>query len=386
MTHRKTLTTRIYHLKLVVVGGSLALIGILLSVMADWLGARDLAPPVIVTLLTGLSDVLLVTGAIGIAVDSFTGKDKEAADTERTRAVMKELTPDFTDAVLKGLAVKPDDLKRVATPELLDDIATNSLALRLDDAAFAREIYTDVRDQAIKADERWYDARVSVDLGIPRVRTTGAIPVFDIVVRWEYTVRPQHRIRKFAVLSDRARYDELAAEGGETSVWLKPRTAGINVTDRASFELVQFTRDGEALKIGRTADSHGQTYRVDLGEDAVRDDSVEPVVLSFTYRTRLPQYGHLLYFDIDRPTRGLDIELDYTGVGIERMRVVDHISSGRKARVSRSPSSTDAQIVNVGYDGWIMPRAGVAFTWTLESEVTGGEQSDAHHAKAAQRH
>lgn len=47
-----------------------------------------------------------------------------------------------------------DDLKRVANPELLDDIASNVMSLRLGDEQFAREIYRDIRDQAIHA-ERW---------------------------------------------------------------------------------------------------------------------------------------------------------------------------------------------------------------------------------------
>lgn len=380
MTERNTLVTRIYHLKLLVVGVSLALAGVLLSVLADWLGDRDLLPPVALTLLAGLSDVLLVTGAIGIAVDFFTGRDKEVADTARTRAVMKELTPDFTDAVLQGLAVKPDDLRRVATPELLDDIATNALALRLDDPVFAREIYADVRDQAIRAPERWHDARVTIDLGIPRGDTKGVTPMFDIVVRWEYTTRPRHRIRKFAVVSDRSRYNELAAEAGETSVWLKSPTPGIEVTDRTTFELVQFTAEGEELSIRREASRSSQVYTVDLDDRAAVDS--DPVAVSFTYRLRVPQSGHLLYFDVDRPTRGLDVHVNYHDVGISGLKVVDHISSSQKARITRSPKDAGTRTVSVGYDGWVLPRAGVAFVWTLDGEQDAA-QADARHAEAA---
>lgn len=381
MTSQQKFTAHIYHLKLLVVGISLALVGVFLSILADWLGDRDLVPPLVVTLLSGLSDVLLVTGAIGIAVDFFTGRDKESADTERTRAVMKELTPDFTDAVLQGLAVKPDDLKRVASPELLDDISTNALALRLDDPSFAREIYTDVRDQAIRAEERWHDARVSVDLGISRGSTEGATPSFDVIVRWEYTVRPRHRIRKFAVVSDRQRYNELAAESGETSVWLKSPAPGMEVTDRSTFELMQFTVDGRELKVRRDATKASQVYRVDLGARAGEES--DPVAVSFIYRVRVPQSGHLVYFDVDRPTRGIDMHVNYQDVGIARLRVVDHLSSSTKARVTRSPADSGTRSVTVGYDGWVLPRAGVAFVWTLDSEMDSTEQSDTHHARAA---
>ena len=52
----------------------------------------------------------------------------------------------------------------MATPELLEDIAANVMALRLGDEQFAREIYADIRDQAIRAAERWYDVAVRVRL------------------------------------------------------------------------------------------------------------------------------------------------------------------------------------------------------------------------------
>ena len=60
-------------------------------------------------------------------------------------------------------------MARVATPELLDDLATTSLGLRFGDAAFGREVYGDIRHQAIAAEERWYDARVDATLAIASV-------------------------------------------------------------------------------------------------------------------------------------------------------------------------------------------------------------------------
>ena len=67
-------------------------------------------------------------------------------------------------AVVAGFAIHPEDLRRGATPELLDDIAVNVTALRLGDEQLAREIYRDIRDQAIRAAERWYDVAVRVRL------------------------------------------------------------------------------------------------------------------------------------------------------------------------------------------------------------------------------
>ncbi|MFD6516379.1 hypothetical protein [Rhodococcus sp. NPDC060176] len=162
---KEHLLDRIYRLKLILTGIAFVAMGLFASALSDWLASQNMANA-LVALVRGLSDVLLVTGAIGIAIDFFTGRDKDAADTERTRRVLKDLTPDFVDAVIDGFRVNKKELQRVATPELLDEIATNVLSLRLGDDEFAREIYEDIRDQAIRTPERWHDVKVNVRLSI----------------------------------------------------------------------------------------------------------------------------------------------------------------------------------------------------------------------------
>lgn len=48
---------------------------------------------------TGLSDVFLATGAVGIGADFFAGCSKEMTDTERHRCLLKEAAPGFRYAV-----------------------------------------------------------------------------------------------------------------------------------------------------------------------------------------------------------------------------------------------------------------------------------------------
>jgi hypothetical protein len=107
---------------------------------------------------------LLVAAILGLGFDYVMNKDKEARDTERLRRVLAESAPAMRDAVIDGFAFGADDLTRVASPETLDDIIRNSLALRLGDKTFAEEVYHDIRDQAVRATERWHDARVEIQL------------------------------------------------------------------------------------------------------------------------------------------------------------------------------------------------------------------------------
>lgn len=105
---RKYYLQRIYRLKLLLLGTALALVGILTSILADDL-SETATPHLFVALLSALADVLVVTGAIGIAVDFFTGKDKDAADSERLRDLLKEAAPD------SGMPSSPASPKRRRT-------------------------------------------------------------------------------------------------------------------------------------------------------------------------------------------------------------------------------------------------------------------------------
>ena len=154
MNDRTTLLARIYRLKLLATGALLVVLGLVTSVLGDWLGSQDVSH-LLVAIISALSDVFLVTGAIGLAVDFVTGRDKDAADTERIRTLLKEAAPDFRDAVISGFAETPDNMRGVATTETLDKLATNALALRLGDEKFASEIYEGLLAQAIRT-RRWW--------------------------------------------------------------------------------------------------------------------------------------------------------------------------------------------------------------------------------------
>lgn len=81
---------------------------------------------------------LLVAAVLGLGLDYFTNKDKEAADTERLRRVLQESAPAMRDAVIDGFAFGHDDLARVSNPDVLDNVVRNSLALRIGDAELRR--------------------------------------------------------------------------------------------------------------------------------------------------------------------------------------------------------------------------------------------------------
>ncbi len=81
------------------------------------------------------------------------------------------------------------------------------------------------------------------------------------------------------------------------------------------------------------------------------------------------RHGHLLYLDIPRPTKGLQVQLWYGDCGIRRVNTLDFIASAQQPRILRSPASVPTPSVEIGFDGWIFPKSGVAFVWVLEEEL-----------------
>jgi len=358
---------RLRKTKLALLAVILTVVGLALLIAARWFESVPSLHWLTAWPLTDLGSALFTTGLVVVAFEYVEGQDSEVRASQRLRQVLKAEAPAIRDAVIDGFAFKRDDLARVATPEVLDQIIRNSLALRLGDAGFAGEVYEDIRDQAVRAEERWHDVEVTIRLSMDKRAPAGSTPTFVATVRWEYTVVPAHQTRRFACVSDRQAYRELAQDPAATSAWYMRPKAGIDASSPEAFELVQFSVDGEARSIRRAVRRDGQLYTVDLGQDVLR--AGKPVRVSYTYRALASRHGHLLHVDVEQPTRGFSVELDYSDTDISYVNLLDFIASSKSPRVSQTPISVPGQSVGVAFDGWLMPRSGVVFVWVLCREV-----------------
>lgn len=313
-----------------------------------------------------LGGIIIGIAVLSIWVERILRTEQQQADEARLRALLVEHAPLMRDAVLQAFAANQPDLQRVATPDTLDRIITNSLALRLDDEEFAQEIYTDIRQQAVEGTERWHDASVDIVLS-PRKTAKGKPVAFDVSVRWEYTTTLAHKQRRFICTSDRAEYAEQAGGNSDTSMWFLRPGDGYTASDKKAFELLKFTVNGRDRPIRRSTRSSSQTYTVPLAT-VKTEGSDEISTVSYTFRTLTPQNGNLLFFDIEQPTRDLKISLDYTATDISRVSAIDLIPSVRPTRIEHSPDGVQPRLLRVEVDGWTFPRSGVAFVWTLGNE------------------
>lgn len=378
---RKTKPSTLHRLrkvKAVLLAVALTLGGILLMMLSGWLDHLDLgAWSWLHSLPLGeLGGTLFGAGLLSTLFEYTFRRDQEQATLEQFRQIIHEQAPAMRDAVVEGFAIHSDDLKRVANPELLDDIASNVMALRLGDDQFARELYTDIRDQAIRAAERWYDVEVRVRLSSALERSTYGTPLFNVTVEWEYTTVPSGSVRRFVCTSDRDEYRKLLLDIPATSPWLMKPRPGMNAASKESYELLELTVDGRPQSIRRTARKTGQTYSVQL-DTAAR--SGEPVRIRQVFRTITPTWGHRVFFELPQPARNMSLTLDYTDTRIVDMRVSDTVAMSRSSQIVRTPASVPGRVISINAPGWLLPKAGFAFTWTLDTELP----HDAEHREAA---
>lgn len=149
---------------------------------------------------------------------------------------------------------------------------------------------------------------------------------------------------------------------------------GLDPSKREAYELLELTIDGEPQPIRRSERKSSQVYTVRLNTETPRD---APVRFRQVFRTLTPAWGHRLFFELPQPARNMSLTLDYTNTSIADMRVSDTVATAKPARVTRTPDAATGRAISIYVPGWLLPKSGCAFTWTLESELPRSERSEA---------
>ncbi|ARP74289.1 hypothetical protein LK07_20605 [Streptomyces pluripotens] len=360
---------RLYRTKLALLATVATAVGIALMVLAQWT-SRSAAGDWLTNLpVMDVGSALFTTGLIAIFFEYIDQADAEVRANERLRKVLAEEAPAIRDAVVNGFAFAPDSLTNVASPETLDRIVENTLAIQLKDPELASDAYRDLKEQIIGARQRWYDAHVSVALA-PWTDgpAHGAGSMFVATVRWEYRFTPTSPVLRFSCISDLDAYRESLTDPASADVWYFQPVNGLDASSPEVFELVNAAIDGKDQTVRRSSRKGNQTYTVNLGEADVRDK--REVTLSYTYRVLVQRHGHTLHLDLAQPTKDFTAEIWYGDCGIRYMNVLDYLSGPRQPRISQLEASEPTPSAKISYPGWTFPKGGVAFVWVLEDETT----------------
>jgi hypothetical protein len=363
----RDLLDRLHKTKLQLLALVSTVTGITLLFLAHWMETITTAAWLTNLPLTDIGSALFTTGLLAVAYEYVNRKDGDERANERLRHVLREEAPTMRKAVIDGFTFSADTLKDVAAPELLDRLITNALALRLDDHTLATDTYTGLRDQLIQAPERWHDVKASVTLSPwDRGPATGDGSMFIATIRWEYRARPATPTLRFACVADLDEHRELLRDPTIVAAWYFGRPTGIDASCPDAFALVQCAVNGIDRPIRRTQRKGSQLYTATLPPTTTGQE----VTISCIYQALVQRHGHLLYLDIPRPIKALQVQFWYGNCGIRRINTLDFIASTQQPRILRSPSSVPTPSIEISFDGWIFPKSGVAFVWVLEGEMT----------------
>ena len=265
-----------------------------------------------------------------------------------------------------------DGLVALVSSEARGRIAEHCLGIQLGNQAMAHDLYTDLREQIIRQPERRYD----MDLWIALAPWTagpgsGDGAMFVATVRTAYRVIPANPVMRFACVSDVEEYDELLRDPSCTAVHRVKPVGAVDGASEHAFQVVEVVIDGTPRPLRRLARTGAQTYTATLGREVMA--AQRPVAISYTYRALNKQHGHLFHVDFSRPTKALTVQFAYGGCGIRHVDVVDYIASTARPGVSRLAATDPTPSIALRFDGWVLPKAGVAFTWVLEHEVAAAD-------------
>lgn len=359
---------QIYETKLQLIAVVSAGGGIVLLTLAHWFSQPGMPAWLTQLPVAEAGSTLFGTGLLAIFFEYADRKHGDQRTDERLRQAIRTEAPAIRQAVLDSFAFNAESLRGLASPETLDHVAAGALGLRLNDANLAAELYTDLRDQVIGAPERWHDVNVAIALSPWTAGPSkGLQSMFVTTVRWQYRVAPAGPTMRFACVSDLTEYRDLLRDPTVAFAWYLGAASGVDASSLPAFELLELSVDGKPLRIRRTERPGSQHYTVNLGRNAT--DGREVTVV-YTYRVLLARHGHLLYLDLPRPTKGLNVRFDYKDAGIRRVNTLDFVASAKPSTVEVTPPSVPDRAVTVTFNGWIFPRSGVAFVWSLNSETS----------------
>lgn len=310
---------------------------------------------------------LLTLGLVGVGWDYVRTRDTEQRTDERLDEANKRNLPAVADAVVSALAATPDTMRAVLAPNTVRALIETGIAVEFDDdAPLALDIYHDMRRTLATSAERRYDTSVTITLSPWRTGPArGVDAMFVVTQQWEYRARVPVLARFYSVptLVD---YQTRQAEPDTAQAWLFENTSTLTADSPEVFRLVGFTVDGFPARVTHDM-SHGhQCYTATPAESAAeRGDAL--ATIAYTFQALVPAAGHLLTVEFDHPSKNIDVTLTHGDTDIHRVNLTPRLGT-TGGRMYHSEPDT-AAVIAIRHDGLIRPGSGLAYTWTLASEL-----------------
>jgi hypothetical protein len=341
---------RLYQTKLTLLAVVFVVVGVGLLLIARHSHGRLLSDLPVADIGSGL----FTTGLIGVALQYLDARDADERASDRLRRVLAEEAPAIRDAVIDGFAFSPQALAGVISPEVLERVATNCLALQLGDQALAVSAHEHLRRQAMTPAVRLSDSRLSVSLSAGSEEG-----LLRVTVRREYRFLPSAGTMRFSCVGTRDEYEALLRDPETTEVWRVRASDGISAADATSFTLTSVDLDGQPQTFRRLERKSAQVFTCRLPVSLGASDQHH---LAYEYDVTVPRAKHCLYFDFGRPTFGLSVDVEGDAT-VEGLQLLDFLGDTAGVRHSYRRDPSGGTEASVAEDGWVLPRAGVVVVW-----------------------
>ena len=296
---------------------------------------------------------LFTTGLIGVALQYLDARDADQRASERLRKVIAEEAPAIRDAVIDGFAFSPDALTSVTSPELLDRVVRNCLVAQLGDPDLAASSHEQLLKEAMTPADRQTDSRLAIELTASTHKHH-----LKMTVRREYRFTPHVDSLRFACVESHDDFEILLRDPETAEVWRAAARDGLSPVDAATFQLASVELDGEPLELHRSV-------RRDMQLVTCRLPKPEPVPqprhLAYSYEVLLPVAKRHIYYDFNRPSHGLEVDISYDH-SVQDLRLIDFIGEPTDLRRA-SHHSDEGGDSSVATDEWVLPRAGIVAVW-----------------------
>jgi hypothetical protein len=222
----------------------------------------------------------------------------------------------------------------------------------------AQDVLSDLKNRLSDPEEVWRDLHVNVAL-LPNPATT---EVFEVHFTASYRTTLRRTQMAFVLGTDVESYDRNIASPEVDVTWGCPSLSDhVDLEQLFRVEVVRI--EGHQMNLTRNGQITIATSEI-LSELVGTD-----VEISYNFVAPAKRRGHILHLEVPRICKNAEYAIALNNCGVTRVRVVDYFSSRNRATIRCQPSWDAPTSVTATLQGWITPRSGMAFVWTLEDEV-----------------
>jgi hypothetical protein len=243
----------------------------------------------------------------------------------------------------------------------------------LDNDEFGSQLFSYFIDSAFTANQRRYDAHVTIMLLPLGTGNTYAytdeqkVHYYNARMVYVYRREISGDLMEFHSTPDLTEYQQSYRNPAIEFRWHTPPMRLFQGTEKEFFEVLECKIEGEPQEIhSRTKEgSSTVSYFVRTSQHRMvgKIKKVEYVV-----DVKVQRFSHCLYIATREPTLRYKLSLDFSDVDISFVTAYPSYASPRSPEVRYLPTKEQASRVEIEVDTWCIPDSATLFAWVLERE------------------